>query len=308
MSVGEPIGVDDLIASLIRDEDRVPREIIDECARQGTAMVDALAAVVGPAADWSSCESDGHWWLRLHAAFILGLRDDAAAGHLLLHMMQRLSTGEDEDLQDWLAGYWAALFRNKPESILPDVEAFTWGHHAQPYMRVHAIEVLLEAASRQGPAALDACVARVAEWLGRAGGDAEERTLNATVLLDFPRPAHRALLESLATPRGERFGVFGVQDVEAAYAGPDRPSWLRFDDPWEFYSPAQIEARQKRWAEENRQHSQEDEVGVDWDDNVPVTEPYVRDTPKVGRNDPCPCGSGRKYKKCCLQGALDDIP
>jgi uncharacterized protein YchJ len=23
------------------------------------------------------------------------------------------------------------------------------------------------------------------------------------------------------------------------------------------------------------------------------------DTPKVGRNDPCPCGSGKKYKKCC---------
>ena len=27
--------------------------------------------------------------------------------------------------------------------------------------------------------------------------------------------------------------------------------------------------------------------------------PYVRDLPKVGRNDPCPCGSGRKYKRCC---------
>ncbi|MBU1083462.1 MAG: SEC-C domain-containing protein, partial [Candidatus Omnitrophica bacterium] len=26
---------------------------------------------------------------------------------------------------------------------------------------------------------------------------------------------------------------------------------------------------------------------------------YRRDNPKVGRNDPCPCGSGRKYKKCC---------
>lgn len=23
------------------------------------------------------------------------------------------------------------------------------------------------------------------------------------------------------------------------------------------------------------------------------------DNPKVGRNDPCPCGSGKKYKKCC---------
>lgn len=29
--------------------------------------------------------------------------------------------------------------------------------------------------------------------------------------------------------------------------------------------------------------------------------PMTRETPKVGRNDPCPCGSGKKYKKCCGQ-------
>lgn len=28
-------------------------------------------------------------------------------------------------------------------------------------------------------------------------------------------------------------------------------------------------------------------------------ETYRRDQPKVGRNDPCPCGSGKKYKNCC---------
>ena len=27
--------------------------------------------------------------------------------------------------------------------------------------------------------------------------------------------------------------------------------------------------------------------------------PMVRQGPKVGRNEPCPCGSGKKYKKCC---------
>lgn len=27
--------------------------------------------------------------------------------------------------------------------------------------------------------------------------------------------------------------------------------------------------------------------------------PIVREQPKVGRNDPCSCGSGQKYKKCC---------
>ena len=29
-----------------------------------------------------------------------------------------------------------------------------------------------------------------------------------------------------------------------------------------------------------------------------VQAPYVRESPKVGRNDPCPCGSGKKFKKC----------
>ncbi|MEE3381636.1 MAG: preprotein translocase subunit SecA [Succiniclasticum sp.] len=28
-------------------------------------------------------------------------------------------------------------------------------------------------------------------------------------------------------------------------------------------------------------------------------QPYVRKEPKIGRNDPCPCGSGKKYKDCC---------
>jgi hypothetical protein len=27
--------------------------------------------------------------------------------------------------------------------------------------------------------------------------------------------------------------------------------------------------------------------------------PIIRDQPKVGRNEPCPCGSGKKFKKCC---------
>jgi len=32
-------------------------------------------------------------------------------------------------------------------------------------------------------------------------------------------------------------------------------------------------------------------------------ETYRREQPKIGRNDPCPCGSGKKYKKCCGKGA-----
>jgi preprotein translocase subunit SecA len=38
-------------------------------------------------------------------------------------------------------------------------------------------------------------------------------------------------------------------------------------------------------------------AGRDTASPVPTT--VVREDKKVGRNDPCPCGSGKKYKKCC---------
>ena len=35
------------------------------------------------------------------------------------------------------------------------------------------------------------------------------------------------------------------------------------------------------------------------DGEVPKPQTQRHEGPKVGRNDPCPCGSGKKYKKCC---------
>ena len=40
-----------------------------------------------------------------------------------------------------------------------------------------------------------------------------------------------------------------------------------------------------------------------WEDVDPFSQPVKRDESIVGRNDPCPCGSGKKYKKCCGKGA-----
>ena len=38
------------------------------------------------------------------------------------------------------------------------------------------------------------------------------------------------------------------------------------------------------------------------DGNVIGPDPIRRETPKIGRNAPCPCGSGKKHKKCCGAG------
>jgi preprotein translocase subunit SecA len=38
--------------------------------------------------------------------------------------------------------------------------------------------------------------------------------------------------------------------------------------------------------------------GEDYYDPAPVKQEPIRVGPKIGRNDPCPCGSGKKYKHC----------
>jgi preprotein translocase subunit SecA len=52
--------------------------------------------------------------------------------------------------------------------------------------------------------------------------------------------------------------------------------------------------REKKYKKLKRRFGIEDEE----EEHAPP-EPVRRAEPKVGRNDPCPCGSGKKYKRCC---------
>jgi uncharacterized protein YecA (UPF0149 family) len=48
-----------------------------------------------------------------------------------------------------------------------------------------------------------------------------------------------------------------------------------------------------------RMQAIESRIGNIRTSNDDETLPFRRSDAKVGRNDPCPCGSGKKFKKCC---------
>jgi len=50
----------------------------------------------------------------------------------------------------------------------------------------------------------------------------------------------------------------------------------------------------KKWMKEHEAELKAEQAG-----GVPKVETVVHEGPRIGRNDPCPCGSGKKYKKCC---------
>lgn len=280
-----------LLALLGNDRDAAPRVLIDACAARGDVMIAALQRLFDDSGFWGDV-SDGQWWLRYHMAMIAGLVPSESAGKLLISLMKRLDEVNDHDMQDWLAGYWPALFANKPESVADSMRDLTLDRKARAYIRSNAAQVVTSLAQRAGEDELEAAL----DWLVTIVEDESEEwqlRLNLSMdLLDFPRERYRPLLESMAK-RQEWIGrAYDLDGIEEAYSiGKDEPEWGRFANPWKFYEPEAIAQRQRRWAKEAEE---------DFDFLSPWQQPYVREEVKTGRNDPCPCGSGKKYKKCCL--------
>jgi hypothetical protein len=282
----------EVLADLLHlHEDRLPRTVIEESARRGDAMVDVLARLPADGSYWRDDTARGEWWSLFHAVMTLGLIPGERAGDALVAFMRRMDAAGDDGLQEWLDGAWPALFANKTPSNLEALRVLARDRKVNWYMRLQALDAVVAAAERQGGDALETAIDWAAGFAADETDDWDLRLITASTLLAFPRERHRPLLDELVRRQSRREAAFNGEEVDQAYAGePRAPDWRERADPWRFYDPEEIAERQARWVEEE----------TDQDEDEPVVQPYTRDAPKVGRNDPCPCGSGKKYKKCCL--------
>ncbi len=136
----------------------------------------------------------------------------------------------------------------------------------------HAIEMIDDIAGLACDVGSHRLAARVREWFD--AGLIDERTIDRAFFEQEFARTHGQRLQML---RSHRRGY--ITDVEAEFR------W------WAGYSEA----------EEGDGSDADDAdfgevIGPQREHPAPTT--IVRDAPKIGRNDPCPCGSGRKYKKC----------
>lgn len=99
----------------------------------------------------------------------------------------------------------------------------------------------------------------------------------------------REAVESWA--REARFTRLEVLDTGAGGSGDDQ-GVVEFAATWE--TRGQTHVHRERSTFERRQGRWIYVAG-----ETPKAAPLRRESPRVGRNEPCPCGSGRKFKKCC---------
>jgi len=61
---------------------------------------------------------------------------------------------------------------------------------------------------------------------------------------------------------------------------------------------AAMEEQRRRSSGGDMQFQHDEVAGMAAEDAEESAKPFVREGRKVGRNEPCPCGSGKKYKQC----------
>jgi hypothetical protein len=144
-------------------------------------------------------------------------------------------------------------------------------------------------------------------WLAQRGLEREHgqvwdslamECVNIEAVAVFP-DLRRAYSEELIEPT-----FIAPEELDEAEAAP--PGRM-LDETRERYPPIDDIAAATAWWDRRGPFDDDDEGDEDeaWegdsdDDTIDVQEPY-RAPAKVGRNAPCPCGSGKKYKKCCGQ-------
>jgi len=69
------------------------------------------------------------------------------------------------------------------------------------------------------------------------------------------------------------------------------------------FKAAYIQKGRRQLHHEVAEFKKADDVWYFHDAKAPQIAQYVRSEPKIGRNEPCSCGSGKKYKKCCGKDA-----
>ena len=209
-------------------------------------------------------------WAPVHAWRALGqLRAESAAGPLV-----RLFEQLKDD--DWLNDELPEVFALIGPVAIPTLATFLGDVDVEEICRISVPECL-ERIAQDHPDHRDECVGVLTRQLERY--ETNGSTLNAFLVLSLTKleatEAIGVIRRAFAEDCVDLIVQGDVEDVEMEMGlRPQRSTPRPRLNPF-FGLP-------------------------DFDDILGFGQVPVRHPAKVGRNDPCPCGSGRKFKKCCL--------
>jgi hypothetical protein len=285
----------DLVANVEACGPDVPSGLPEEIVRRGAEAGALLRARVRDPAFWAIDEGPG-LLAPIHFIHLLGAIGDAAAVGDLIDVMRR------EELGDSLTEGMPTILAWLGTDALDALERAARDETLGTYERLAAATGVFGIGSRH-PETRDTVAIRLARLIRKADDPVLVAWLvDETASVDAP-DVRAAIDEVFAQGRVDE-GCIRREDV--AKVRREQAPWslgLHAGGPMGHFSEASLRNLRKIYgpAKPRRESRPSARRAPSLRHAGPESLAVPRDpsTPKVGRNEPCPCGSGKKYKKCC---------
>ena len=216
---------------------------------------------------WNKEESS---WMPIHAIHILALIKTNEALILLLDIIRY----RGDDLDDWLTESVSNLLYAFGEDAIGPLKEFTRDETLEPFVRSSASNALITL-SKKYPSYKD----EIKEHLLKLLNTTNDQTFTSLIIDTIAGFHDISVLPEIQRAFDEKRTdevLIQIEDVKSIISTlSDNTYNIRTKDPIDHFSRKEIEHLHKMYCAR------------------------PKDSGKIGRNEPCPCGSGKKYKKCC---------
>jgi hypothetical protein len=300
----------ELIDLLFKEEDRVTAPHAQELVNRGAEAARPLREILANEDYWYEGQGGDHW-IVVHAINILGAMRDEQAAPLMIEMVPHAYFSNHDSAVEVLPAALAEYGAAALEPFMKFINEYRGAYRDNPdfgHCR-HTVSAALTRIALKD----EAVRARVADFIIGLFADPQEDdkiflsfSAGHPIALDNAPGKERSLQAARAAyERGMISQEINGSFKEFTRMVRDRHPKL-FNDLksglFDFYKPEAVERRR-------RERVEREEDDPYWPEASPVTpvgytiaeRGGLQRTEKIGRNDPCPCGSGKKYKKCCGQ-------
>jgi tetratricopeptide (TPR) repeat protein len=304
------LSTEELLHKLEELGDRAPMELIQAILAKSKEVVGPLSRILQDKQYW---EAQGDkLWMPTHAVKLLGTLADPEALPQLIDALVLAEKTDDEWVMDDLPTVFGRIGPPAVESLIGFINAHR-GYYSMWWSRSVAANGLASIAIQHTQER-----ERILSFLHGLFSEDEDTEFMGSIacdLLDLHDSSSFPVLED-AFNRDliDKYIISREDFLEEREEPPDEKALVHYKtDLLEFYVPEEVARRQERWEEERKEREQlaaqkresrEKSISIELkrlEITIKLIESKVLPlSRKVGRNEPCPCGSGKKFKKCHL--------
>ena len=271
---------------LVDEEIGFAHRLVEAMGRHTTESNDRLLSIL--AQEIEDYANSPLKWMEPFAVRLAGELRLEAAVHLIIEKLRE----DDDVLESECIRALVKIGTDQVVDALADYYPTTaWGYRfavAEALCRIHS----------------DRSVERCGKLLDQEEDIDFRCRLCQAILGDFAEegiePARQLLLENELTP--DLVEVRRDLLNACMLMGTEIPEFEQWKQEAEHDFPGfAAEEEEDDYLDDYEEEEEDDYLDDYKDEPLPSPDTIVRDRAKTGRNDPCPCGSGKKYKKCCLK-------